>query len=371
MVSLSKLLGAALGTVHIVVMLLAMFINCNILVLMTLLLVAPFMPRWHHRLASHMFGCAFRVFVSWAQRVGGLRPIYYGPGASSLLHYNSGGSKLVIGNHLSYTDTFLFSSMAYLAGENAGMRAFAKAALRWQIPVVGWAASFLNFIFLSRNFESDKINIAKQVKQLCERSAYYSSGNFWLTIFPEGTRARPSKIKESQEFAKSRGLPVLKHVLLPRTKGLLKVLGEDDQTLRESVDGILDVTFGYPSKRENPKSAKVRPSIGDIFFDMGKTWPVHIYVRVIPMTEVPTKNEDIEKWIVRVFEEKDKLLKYYYKHGKFEGPSNVANNRGHYTVLPPGSSWIDLLGNSLFFIGVAANVGLLLQHVYLAVASLF
>ena len=42
-----------------------------------------------------------------------------------------------------------------------------------------------------------------------------------LDVLTEGTRARPAKIKESQEFAKSRGLPVLKHVLLPRTKGLL------------------------------------------------------------------------------------------------------------------------------------------------------
>ena len=41
------------------------------------------------------------------------------------------------------------------------------------------------------------------------------------------------------------------------------VLGEDDQTLRESVDGVLDVTIGYPSKRENPQSDKVRPSIGE------------------------------------------------------------------------------------------------------------
>ena len=48
--------------------------------------------------------------------VGGLRPVYYGPGVSSLLDYNSGGSKLVIGNHLSFTDTFLLNGMAYLAG---------------------------------------------------------------------------------------------------------------------------------------------------------------------------------------------------------------------------------------------------------------
>ena len=29
-----------------------------------------------------------------------------------------------------------------------------------------------------------------QVKQLCERSAFYSSGNFWLTIFPGGCTFR-------------------------------------------------------------------------------------------------------------------------------------------------------------------------------------
>lgn len=34
------------------------------------------------------------------------------------------------------------------------------------------------------------------MKKLADRSkASYSTGNYWLTIFPEGTRSRPDKIK--------------------------------------------------------------------------------------------------------------------------------------------------------------------------------
>jgi len=51
------------------------------------------------------------------------------------------------------------------------------------------------------------------------------------------------------QFAKSRGLPVFKHVLVPRMKGLLATLGEHDNTLRNSADAVIDCTFGYPLRR--------------------------------------------------------------------------------------------------------------------------
>lgn len=41
---------------------------------------------------------------------------------------------------------------------------------------------------------------------------------FWLTMFVEGTRMTPDKLLDAQEFAASRGLPVPRNVLIPRTK---------------------------------------------------------------------------------------------------------------------------------------------------------
>lgn len=45
-----------------------------------------------------------------------------------------------------------------------------------------------------------------------------------LCLFAEGTRFTPEKHKVSVEFSKSRGYPVLKHHLFPRTKGFCFIL---------------------------------------------------------------------------------------------------------------------------------------------------
>lgn len=40
----------------------------------------------------------------------------------------------------------------------------------------------------------------------------------WLALFVEGTRFTQSKLMAAQEYAASRGLPIPRNVLLPRTK---------------------------------------------------------------------------------------------------------------------------------------------------------
>lgn len=42
--------------------------------------------------------------------------------------------------------------------------------------------------------------------------------SFWLALFVEGTRFTETKLLSAQEFAASKGLPIPKHVLIPRTK---------------------------------------------------------------------------------------------------------------------------------------------------------
>ncbi len=66
-----------------------------------------------------------------------------------------------------------------------------------------------------------------------------------IVIFPEGTRSRnPTKLLESQEFAKKNNLPVLKRVLYPRTKGF-SMIAKYFYDNPGSVDYVYDYTFGY------------------------------------------------------------------------------------------------------------------------------
>lgn len=41
---------------------------------------------------------------------------------------------------------------------------------------------------------------------------------FWLALFVEGTRFTKAKLLAAKEYASSRGLPIPRNVLIPRTK---------------------------------------------------------------------------------------------------------------------------------------------------------
>ncbi|KAL0376131.1 UNVERIFIED_CONTAM: putative 1-acyl-sn-glycerol-3-phosphate acyltransferase 5 [Sesamum calycinum] len=63
----------------------------------------------------------------------------------------------------------------------------------------------------------------------------------WLAVFPEGTDFTEQKCLRSQKYASENGLPHLKNVLLPKTKGFYACL----EHLRGSLDAVYDITIGY------------------------------------------------------------------------------------------------------------------------------
>ena len=61
-------------------------------------------------------------------------------------------------------------------------------------------------------------------------------------MFPEGTRFTPEKHKASMAVAREKGLPELKHHLLPRTRGFVAGL----PYLKGKVPAIYDVNVAFP-----------------------------------------------------------------------------------------------------------------------------
>lgn len=101
-----------------------------------------------------------------------------------------------------------------------------------------------------------------------------------------GTRVSKTKIKQGQEFAKERGLPVLNHVLIPRTKGFVATV----QGLRgHTVDVVYDVTVGYEVK---PPSL-----LGMVRLEWRR---VHVHVRRWPISSLPKDNEGLAAWCIQV-----------------------------------------------------------------------
>ncbi|MBA0609908.1 hypothetical protein Godav_010833, partial [Gossypium davidsonii] len=80
--------------------------------------------------------------------------------------------------------------------------------------VFGWTNWFSESIFLDRNWAKDESKLKSSFEALSDYPT-----PFWMTIFVEGTRLTADKLLEAQSFASSKGYPIPKNVLIPKTKG--------------------------------------------------------------------------------------------------------------------------------------------------------
>lgn len=116
------------------------------------------------------------------------------------------------------------------------------------MQVLGWSMWFSDYLFLERNWAKDEaalkvylnkfflfnmqLNIQYTIFHISVLFIYFvtfmwqSSFKqldqipvpFWLALFVEGTRFTQTKLLAAQEFAVSKGLPIPRNVLVPRTK---------------------------------------------------------------------------------------------------------------------------------------------------------
>lgn len=183
----------------------------------------------------------------------------------------------------------------------------AKTAVSY-IPFFGWVHWLVGDLFLKRSWEKDAAHIRDWLSKFKERQFKR------IVIFPEGTRSRnKKKLIESQQFAKDHGLPVLDHVLYPRTKGF-SFIAKYFRDHPGSVDYVYDYTFGY-----NPSGVGIGQfAQGPIPVD------IHIYVSRHKISEIGKEESDFASWCVKRFQVKDQLLKYFEQHLCFPSVKEVA-----------------------------------------------
>lgn len=110
-----------------------------------------------------------------------------------------------------------------------------------------------------------------------------------LLLFPEGTRFTPKKHLASLEFAREKGLPELKHHLLPRTRGFIASL----PSMKGKVPAIYDIELAFH------ESDPHEPTITGLL--MGKPVTAHMYMKRIPLEDVPETEEGQEKFLRNLF----------------------------------------------------------------------
>uniref|UniRef100_A0A8C6CPN1 1-acylglycerol-3-phosphate O-acyltransferase n=1 Tax=Moschus moschiferus TaxID=68415 RepID=A0A8C6CPN1_MOSMO len=134
-------------------------------------------------------------------------------------------------------------------------------------------------------------------------------------IHCEGTRFTEKKHQISMQVAQAKGLPSLKHHLLPRTKGFAVTV----RSLRNVVSAVYDCTLNFRNN-ENPTLLGVLN---------GKKYHADLYVRRIPLEEVPEEEDKCAAWLHKLYQEKDAFQEEYSRTGTFpETP-----------VVPPRRPW--------------------------------
>ena len=199
-------------------------------------------------------------------------------------------------NHQQMADIPFLMMLAKSKDRLGDMKWIVKKAIKY-FPGVGWGMSFLDCVYVDRNWTADQQRIMDTFSTLREEKV-----PVWLMIFPEGTRYKTEKLKASREFAHKKGLFEPRHVLLPRTKGFAAAV----QGLRGHVTAVYDITIGYSDGI---------PTLWQ--YIQGFVTKAHLHVRRFSIDTLPQSTEDLSTWLIKRYEEKDDLLDKFYETGSF------------------------------------------------------
>ncbi|KAL2328930.1 hypothetical protein Fmac_022357 [Flemingia macrophylla] len=204
---------------------------------------------------------------------------------------------LLIANHRTEVDWMYLWDLALRKGCLGYIKYILKSSLM-RLPIFGWSFHILEFIPVERKWDADE-----SVMRLMLSTFKDPQDPLWLALFPEGTDFTEQKCLRSQNYASEHGLPILKNVLLPKTKGFCTCL----QELRGSLTSVYDVTIGYKNRR---------PSLLDNVFGVDPS-EVHLHICRIPLDSIPVSEDETSMWLVNRFQLKDQLLSNFQTQGQF------------------------------------------------------
>jgi lysocardiolipin and lysophospholipid acyltransferase len=218
---------------------------------------------------------------------------------------------VVMANHQIYLDwvyVWCFLSRLDLAG---WVRFVLKRELLF-FPVIGLGMKLADFIFVSRNWEKDKIKLGQRVQRLA-----YNSHPFGLVIFPEGTVLTEETYSEMIKHVEEKDIKtenVPENCLIPRVNGLHAIL---NSLTSKNCDGVLDLTVGFQGvnfSRDPGKSYGIK----QLLFHGVAPDAIHIHVKFFPIHQIPySDRNELSSWLKSRFLEKDKLLGDFVKNKKF------------------------------------------------------
>ncbi|CAJ2676423.1 1-acyl-sn-glycerol-3-phosphate acyltransferase 3-like [Trifolium pratense] len=235
---------------------------------------------------------------------------------------------LLICNHRSDIDWLIGWVLAQRVGCLGSTVAIMKKEVKY-LPVLGWSMWFADFLFLERNWAKDEQTLKSGFKQQVRNPV-----PFWLALFVEGTRFTKSKLIAAQEFATSRGMPIPRNVLVPRTKGFVTAVTQT----RTFIPVIYDCTFMVSKSEPSPTMLKIFKGIPST---------VKVQVKRHKMEELPETADGIAQWCKDIFIAKDALLEKYNTTDIFSELELQETRRPKSSIMVM-LSWSCLLGFLLY-----------------------
>lgn len=198
---------------------------------------------------------------------------------------------IVVLNHNFEIDFLCGWTFCERFGVLGSSKVLAKKELAY-VPLIGWMWYFLEIVFCKRKWEEDRRTVTQSLQNLRDYPE-----NYWFLLHCEGTRFTPEKHRVSMQVAESKGLPRLKHHLLPRTKGFCVTV----QNLRGTVAAVYDSTLNFRNN-ENPTFLGLLN---------GRKYHADLYVRRIPLDLIPENEAECSAWLHKLYQEKDQFQEQY------------------------------------------------------------
>lgn len=194
---------------------------------------------------------------------------------------------IVIANHQCYLDIPIIWMWALPLGTIGWMKWFVKDEFKY-VPGLGWGLKFAHGLFVKRNWSKDADSVKATFHSILSAGI-----PFWIAIFPEGTRMKPSKYAASRAYSTRKGTRVFDRVLFPRPKGAWATL----QGLKSKLAAIYDIHIAFPTRP---------PSVPRFFCAGGYT--IKLHVTRYPLEVLPQNEREFHHWIQNRFVEKDEWL---------------------------------------------------------------
>ncbi|KAL8145079.1 hypothetical protein AgCh_003330 [Apium graveolens] len=188
------------------------------------LLLRLFSIHYSRKVVSFIFGHWLALWPFLFENINKTKVIFSGETVPS------GERVLLIANHRTEVDWMYLWDLAVRKGSLGCIKYVLKSSLM-KLPILGWGFHVLEFISVERKWEIDESTMRQRLSTFTD-----PRDPLWLAVFPEGTDFTQQKCEKSQKFSADNGLPILKNVLLPKTKGFHACL----ETLGNSLDaGII------------------------------------------------------------------------------------------------------------------------------------